>query len=231
MLRTHFLDRQLAVWQKPLSPTVTSWLCAQDSTMPHDSCSSTGSSANLDLDITIERGFFGRSLVGLAVGRLVEAILANSHQLVGCQGLEVGRHLVDPGLDLLCADGVWALVAGLVHQVPCCSMASTWRSESILRLPECSAYMNMNVGNGIAETHNNCAYTLSETSQLFCSQWLQHGKYEAVRVNLRTPRVQRIYGINVANGKAETHNNSAYTLSGTSRCDPQHLRGLLVVSE
>lgn len=61
------------------------------------------------------------SLVGLAVGGLVEAVLAYCDQLVGRKRLEVGRHLVDPGLQLLRTDGVGPLVAGLIHQVPGCA--------------------------------------------------------------------------------------------------------------
>ena len=61
------------------------------------------------------------SLVGLAVGSLVEAVLAHSDQLVGRQALQVGGDAVDPGLDLLRAQRGGALVARLIHQVPCCN--------------------------------------------------------------------------------------------------------------
>ena len=44
---------------------------------------------------------------------------------------------------------------------------------------------------------------------------LQHGKYSAVRVSLETPRVQRIYEIDMGNGRAETRDQCAHTLSGT----------------
>lgn len=58
----------------------------------------------------------GRARVGLAVGRLIEAVLAHSHQLVGRQALQVGRHLCDPALDLRCT--VRVLIAWLIHQIP-----------------------------------------------------------------------------------------------------------------
>ncbi len=61
------------------------------------------------------------ALVGLAGGRLVEAVLSHGHQLVGRQALHVGGHLRDPALDLL--GSVRLLIARLVHQVPRCTRA------------------------------------------------------------------------------------------------------------
>ena len=67
----------------------------------------------------------GPSLVGLAVGPLVKAVLAHSDQLVGRQALQIGGDAVDPGLNLLSAQRGGALVTGLIHQIPCFFCNST----------------------------------------------------------------------------------------------------------